>query len=137
MQWRQGVRDVRYLIDILRILENKMPVRNAEWEVSVQDVSAMLDSRQPLMLIDVREPNEYQLCNIEAAQLFPLGELLNRAAEIRTLAAGRPVVAYCHLGWRSLAAASLLRESGIPDVKSMAGGIDEWSCAIDPAVPRY
>jgi rhodanese-related sulfurtransferase len=114
-----------------------MPVRNAEWEVSVQDVKAMLDARQPLLLIDVREPDEYRIGRIDGAMLIPLGELPNRIADIRQLADGRPVVAHCHHGGRSLSAASLLREAGIDGARSMAGGIDEWSCVIDPSVPRY
>ena len=114
-----------------------MPVRHPEWEISVHEVKALLDSRQPVLLIDVREHGEHQICKIDGAQLIPLGELHIRAADIREAAAGRPVIAHCHHGGRSLSAASLLREAGIPGVKSMAGGIDEWSCVIDSTVPRY
>lgn len=114
-----------------------MPVRHPEWEISVQDVKALLDAKQPMLLLDVREPGEHHICKIDGAQLVPLGELQNRAADIRNAAAGRPVIAHCHHGGRSLSAASLLREAGIPGVKSMAGGIDEWSCVIDSTVPRY
>ena len=114
-----------------------MPVRNSEWEVSVQDVKNLLDANEPVLLIDVREPDEHRICKIEGAELIPLGELQNRAADIRRLAAERPVIAHCHHGGRSLRAASLLREAGIPGAKSMAGGIDEWSCVIDTSVLRY
>lgn len=114
-----------------------MPVRNAEWECSVEEVKQALASGKPMLLIDVREPDEHRICRIDGAVLIPLGQLPQKAEEIRELAAGRPVVAHCHHGGRSLSAAAVLRESGIAGVKSMAGGIDEWSLRIDPAVPRY
>ncbi len=114
-----------------------MPVRNPEWEVSVSDVKRMLDEKAPFVLIDVREPDEHRLCRIDGAHLVPLSELATRADEVRRIAGGRPIVTHCHHGGRSLSAAAALREAGMADVKSMAGGIDEWSCAVDPRVPRY
>lgn len=114
-----------------------MPVRNPEWEVSVRDVKAMLDSKASFVLIDVREPDEHRICRIEGAQLIPLGELANHAAMIREKADGKPVIAHCHHGGRSLTAASILREAGVAGAKSMAGGIDEWAIAIDSGVARY
>ncbi|MFO0973214.1 MAG: rhodanese-like domain-containing protein [Phycisphaerae bacterium] len=114
-----------------------MPVRNAEWEVSVAEVKRALESGAPLLLIDVREPDEHRTCRIDGALLVPLGELANRMAELKRLAAGKTVVAHCHHGGRSLSAAATLREAGLAGVKSMAGGIDEWSMLIDASVPRY
>lgn len=114
-----------------------MPVRNPEWEVSVVDVKAMLDSKAAFVFIDVREPDEHRICRIDGANLIPLGELANHAATIREKADGKPVIAHCHHGGRSLKAASILREAGIAGAKSMAGGIDEWAIAIDSSVPRY
>jgi len=114
-----------------------MPVRHPEWEVSVQDVKSRFDAKEPFVLIDVREHDEFRFCCIEGAVHFPLDELPNRMADILELADGKPVITHCHHGGRSLRAASFLREAGIADARSMAGGIDEWACVIDPAVPRY
>ncbi len=114
-----------------------MPVRNPEWEVSVVEVKAMLDSRASFVFIDVRETHEHQICRIDGANLIPLGELANHAEMIREKAGGKPVIAHCHHGGRSLKAASILREAGVVGAKSMAGGIDEWAIAIDSGVTRY
>lgn len=108
-----------------------------QWEVTVQDVKQRLDARAPLVLIDVRETHEHQTCRISAAKLIPLGEMPDRLEELRSLAETGPLVCHCHHGGRSLRAAAFLRSAGIEDVKSMFGGIDEWSAAIDPSVPRY
>ena len=110
---------------------------NREWEVSVHDVRAMRDSRSPHLLIDVREPHEFAVCRVDGALLAPLRELPARVEEIRDLADGRPVVCLCHHGGRSLRAAAILRQAGIGDARSMAGGIDAWSVLVDPTVPRY
>jgi len=114
-----------------------VPVTNAEWEVSVDDVKARLDRGEPLLLIDVREPDEHQFCRIEGARLVPLDRLASEAQQIMQWADDRPVVLHCHRGRRSLTAAAILRECGLADAWSMAGGIDEWSRRIDPTVPQY
>jgi len=85
----------------------------------------------------VREPEEHQLCRIPGAKLIPLGDIPNRLNEIRALADQGPLVLHCHHGKRSMNATVFLRNNGIEDVKSMAGGIDEWSAQIDPSVPKY
>lgn len=110
---------------------------NAEWEVSVQQTRQMLDAGDGLVLLDVRNPDEHATCRIRGAVLVPLPDLANRLDELRDLVAGKTVVAHCHHGGRSLKAAAMLREAGLGQVKSMAGGIDAWSREIDPSVPRY
>lgn len=107
------------------------------WEVSVQDVKAMLDRGDPLVLIDVRQPEEYELCRIDSALHYPLPGLKSKAHEIAELAKDRPIFTYCHHGHRSVQAAVFLREAGLGRVMSMAGGIDAWSAQIDSAMPRY
>ncbi|MCK6484038.1 MAG: hypothetical protein HUU22_16780 [Phycisphaerae bacterium] len=110
---------------------------DAAWEVTVEDVKRMMDQRIPFLLIDVREPEEHKTCRVDGAALMPLGELPQRVDEIMRRADGRPIVTHCHHGGRSLKAAVFLRGAGIENVRSMAGGIDEWSVRIDPRVPRY
>lgn len=113
-----------------------MPDINAEWEVSVQDVKRGLADRS-IVLVDVREADEHRLCRIDGAVLVPLSEIEQRVEEVRAAAGGKPVVCHCHHGGRSLRATAFLRSAGMADVKSMAGGIDEWAEHIDPKVPRY
>lgn len=107
------------------------------WEVSVSDVDAMRKRGEAFLLLDVRQPEEFAICKIEGAQLIPLHDLESRVDDVKRLAAGKAVVTQCHHGGRSLSAAAILRKAGLADVKSMAGGIDQWSLQIDAKVPRY
>jgi len=103
-------------------------------EITPADVKARMDRGEQLVLIDVREPWEHQVCRIEGAKLVPLGSL---AASLQTLPDVDEVICYCHHGMRSLDAAAWLRFQGIEKAKSLAGGIERWSVEIDPKVPRY
>jgi rhodanese-related sulfurtransferase len=105
-------------------------------QIHPTDVKAKLDAGEPLLLVDVRQPEEYAICRIEGGVLIPLGELTARAGELDP-PAGATVVVYCHHGVRSLSGAALLTHAGLPNVVSMAGGIEAWSRLVDPAVPRY
>ena len=106
------------------------------WEVTVKDVKEKLEAGTPFLLLDCREPSEFQTAKIEGATLIPMGEIPNRVGE---LAAHRelPLIVHCHHGGRSLRVARWLRAQGFPQAQSMAGGIDAWSIEIDPQVPRY
>ena len=97
-------------------------------------VKARLDSGEDLQLIDVREPQEYQICHIPQARLIPLGELPKRLHELDR---SRPIVVHCKTGGRSAKAADLLRQNGFTGVLNMTGGILAWSDKVDPAVPKY
>lgn len=104
-------------------------------EVTVEEVRALLDTGEPIVLLDVRRPEEHAHVNIGGV-LIPLHELPERLGEL----AGHldaHVIAYCHHGVRSLHAAQLLRENGFEHAQSMSGGIDAWSLRIDPSKPRY
>ena len=105
-------------------------------EVGVQEVKRMLDAGEKFLLLDVRQPKEYDTARIPGAMLLPLSELPKRVEELRAYV-GQPIVTHCHKGMRSLQAAQWLRSQGFADTRSMAGGIEEWSLKIDPKVPRY
>jgi adenylyltransferase/sulfurtransferase len=105
-------------------------------EVSAADVQGMLESGAEFLLLDVREPHEFETTRIEGSQLLPLGELEGRISEIEQWKA-RPVVVHCHLGGRSAKACELLRGKGFADVKNLNGGIDAWSLTVDAGVSRY
>ena len=86
------------------------------------------------LLLDVREPHEWEIAHIGGAQLIPLGELPGRLAEIDPHA---PVVTYCHRGMRSMRALEILRGAGFGNVRSLDGGIDSWARVVDPEMDRY
>jgi len=104
-------------------------------QIHPTELKRMLDAGAPVMLVDVRQPEEHAYCALPGSVLIPLGELPARTAEVNP--GGALVVVYCHHGIRSLSGAALLRAAGLPDVASLSGGIDAWSALIDPAVPRY
>jgi adenylyltransferase/sulfurtransferase len=108
-------------------------------EVSASDtnpveVKHMLDQGEKFLLLDVREPHEYLICNIPTAKLIPLGELQKRANELDTAV---PIVTYCKTGNRSGKAVNQLKELGFKKVRNMAGGILAWSDKVDSSVPKY
>ncbi len=105
-----------------------------DMQISVKDVNERIARGEKLMLVDVREQWEYDLCKIPGAKLIPLGAL---PANLITLLDADNVICYCHHGIRSLDAAVWLRQQGVESAKSMAGGIERWSVEIDPQVPRY
>lgn len=105
-------------------------------EISVQDLHAKLAAGDQVYLLDVRQAWEHEIAALPGSVLTPLDQLPALVAGL-TPPEGAEVVAYCHHGMRSLAAAAFLESAGFPGVASLAGGIDEWSRAIDPKVPRY
>ncbi len=89
-----------------------------------------------LLLLDVREPEEYERAHIEGARLLPLGELSGRLSELADWKA-RPLVVHCHKGGRSSKACAQLAAAGFSKVFNLAGGIDAWSLSVDAGTPRY
>lgn len=106
-------------------------------EIHPAEVKDRLDSGERLTLIDCREPGEHAITRIEGAELIPMNTTPSRLREIETMAADSLVVVFCHHGMRSLSVVDWLRRQGVANCSSMAGGIDLWSLAVDPAVPRY
>ena len=97
------------------------------------EVHKLMQAGERFLLLDCREPWEYQTARIEGATLIPMRDIQQKVDEIPK---DRPVVVYCHAGIRSFNAASWLKQQGI-NALSMSGGIDQWSREIDPKVPRY
>jgi rhodanese-related sulfurtransferase len=106
-------------------------------EVTPAEVKRRLDSGERLFLLDVREPYEHQQSNIPAARLIPMRTVPANLPDIEGMSDEGPVVVFCHHGMRSMQVVNWLREQGIPNCQNMAGGIDRWSCEVDPGVPRY
>jgi rhodanese-related sulfurtransferase len=103
-------------------------------QIQPAELKKMLDAGAPVLLVDVRQPEEHAYCALPGSVLIPLGELMARVEEVRP--DGAAVVVYCHHGVRSLSGAAILHRAGIEAV-SLAGGIDRWSLTVDPNVPRY
>lgn len=103
-------------------------------DISPQELKAALDRGEALVIVDVREPQEYQINRIPGSVLIPLGQIPHRLEEIdRSLL----VVCQCKSGIRSARAAAFLRASGFPRVRNLTGGILAWIDQVDPAQPKY
>ena len=105
-------------------------------EMTVFELKAKMDRKENFVLLDVREPFEYEAAKIPGSRLIPLGELEQRLGELESFK-DKEIVAHCKMGGRSLKAAELLRRSGFKKVWNVVGGITEWSNKIDPSVPKY
>lgn len=103
-------------------------------EISVTDLKKRLDQGDPLVLVDVRETHEYQICHLENAVLMPLSDF---ASHMSGLDSANEIVLYCHHGVRSRNALEFLRTAGFSKLRNMRGGIDAWARQVDPKMPRY
>ncbi|GAB4468319.1 MAG: rhodanese-like domain-containing protein [Burkholderiaceae bacterium] len=92
------------------------------------------ETRPQPLLLDVREPWEFQICRIEGSKLIPIRTL---AARLDELDRERPIVCVCHHGNRSAHVAIFLMHQGFADVYNLTGGVDAWSRQVDPAMPVY
>ena len=115
-----------------------MPETALPLETTPQDIQGRLAAGEKLLLIDVREPAEFQLASIQGAELIPMRTVPAQLQRLEAAAdEAAALIVYCHHGVRSLNVVSWLREQGVSGCQSMAGGIDRWSLQIDPSVPRY
>ncbi|MBI4499637.1 MAG: molybdopterin-synthase adenylyltransferase MoeB [Gemmatimonadetes bacterium] len=103
-------------------------------EITAEDLAREMEQNPDLVLIDVREPHEWEICHIEGARLMPLSELPSRLNEID---GHKEVVLHCHHGVRSMRALEVLRAAGFSKVRNLMGGIDAWAVNNDPEMPRY
>jgi sulfur-carrier protein adenylyltransferase/sulfurtransferase len=113
--------------------EEAVPVTNGIPEMTPRELKTRLDRGDDLYILDVREPHEYQICNLRG-NLIPLGQLPNRVNELDS---SREIVAHCRSGKRSADAVEFLRKAGFQKVWNLKGGILAWSDEVDPSVPKY
>jgi sulfur-carrier protein adenylyltransferase/sulfurtransferase len=111
----------------------------AEKEMDVPTITASelrekLDRKEKFVLVDVREPYEYDICNIPGSKLIPLGELPARLSELDS---ADDIVLHCKVGGRSAKALKILQEAGFRKLSNLRGGITAWSDEVDPSVPKY
>jgi adenylyltransferase/sulfurtransferase len=105
-----------------------------EVEITPAALRAERERNPKLLLLDVREPFEWELAHLEGARLIPLGTLPRR---LRELDGHAEIVAYCHHGIRSERAVEILRAAGFSGARSLRGGVDAWARDVDPGIPRY
>ena len=107
-------------------------------EITPAEVKAGLDRGEHIRLIDVREPEEHAICQIEGAELIPMRTIPQHLQDLDSGdPAGTLLCIFCHHGVRSLNVVDWLRRQDVTNCRSMAGGIDRWSREIDPGVRRY
>jgi len=102
-------------------------------EITPRELKQRLDRGDDLFVLDVREPHEFQICNLNG-YLIPLGDLPRRVHELDS---SREIVAHCRSGKRSADAVEFLRKAGFRKIWNLKGGILAWSDEVDPSVPKY
>ena len=117
-------------------MNDSPPTPPLPMEIDVAAVKQMLDRDEEFLLVDCREPAEYDFCRIDGAELVPMNETPDRVSEWDQYR-DCTIVIYCHLGIRSLQVASWLRMEGFKKCRSMTGGIEAWSQKVDSSIPRY
>ena len=105
-----------------------------EGDMTVTELKARIDSGDAPLIVDVREPAEFEICRIPGAVLIPLQQLPSRLAE---LDASKEIVLQCKVGGRSASATAFLRRAGFARARNLTGGILAWIDQVDPSQPKY
>jgi len=105
-----------------------------EFEIAPVDLKQRIERGEDLVLLDVREPQEWEICRLNGATLIPLSRLPYALGELST---ADEIVAYCRMGGRSRKALQILQEAGFRKVRNLTGGINAWAESVDPSIPRY
>jgi adenylyltransferase/sulfurtransferase len=125
--------DYQQFCGIAPATEEEKTVKNGIPQITVTELKKRIDSGENFVLLDVREPFEYQIANI-GGKLIPQNDVPQRLGEIDR---DRPVVVHCKAGGRSQRIAEFLKQSGYNDVVNVSGGILAWADQVDPSVPKY
>ncbi|KTG16172.1 MULTISPECIES: rhodanese-like domain-containing protein [unclassified Guyparkeria] len=104
--------------------------------ITAKELATWLDDRASTapVLLDVREPWEYQLCHIDGSRTMPMNTV---PAHVEQLEPDRPIVCICHHGMRSMQVALFLEQQGFSDVINLTGGVDAWAAQVDSGMPTY
>jgi adenylyltransferase/sulfurtransferase len=114
--------------------EAAQPAADSQGETTVEELKSRLDRREKVFILDVRNPEEYQICRIPGSMLLPLPELPQRFGELDR---AREMVVHCKSGMRSAKAIQFLRQQGFSKLKNLKGGILAWADKVDPSMPKY
>src|SRR5581483_7395505 len=109
---------------------------NTDWEITPQQLKERLDKGDKITIIDVREPHEWQIANLEkyGAKLIPLGTVPDRVHELNS---ADEIVVHCKMGGRSAKAYEFLKQAGFKKIQNLRGGITAWADTVDPSMPKY
>jgi molybdopterin/thiamine biosynthesis adenylyltransferase/rhodanese-related sulfurtransferase len=102
--------------------------------ITATELKTRIDRKDKFVLVDVREPFEYDISRIPGSKLIPLGELPARLSELDS---ADEIVLHCKVGGRSAKALRVLQEAGFRKLNNLQGGITAWSDDVDPSVPKY
>jgi adenylyltransferase/sulfurtransferase len=105
-----------------------------DWDITATELAQSIRQAHRLRLVDVREPHELEISQIEGAELIPLGQLASRLSELDS---AEEIVLFCKAGTRSARALELLVSAGFRKVKNLKGGINAWAREVDPSQPIY
>lgn len=105
-----------------------------ECEITVPQLYEEIGQNEQLVLLDVREPHEFEFCKIDNSRLIPMGQLEGRLNELDRQS---NIVVICRTGVRSAAVTRFLIDSGFSRVRNLVGGVMAWADLIDPSMPRY
>jgi adenylyltransferase/sulfurtransferase len=125
--------DYQQFCGIAPSIQEEIGIMNGVPQLTAAEVKRRIDAGDDLLILDVREPFEYQIANI-GGMLIPLGQIPHRLHEIDR---EREIVVHCKFGARSQRIAEFLRQSGYSKVSNLAGGIMAWSDQVDSSLPRY
>ena len=105
-----------------------------DWDITAEELAVQLKEGAEIRLIDVREPHEQEISNLEGSDLIPLGQFASRLSELDS---AEEIVLFCKSGTRSTRALEILVSAGFKKVKNLKHGINAWATAIDPSLPLY
>ncbi|HZO05054.1 MAG TPA: molybdopterin-synthase adenylyltransferase MoeB [Solirubrobacterales bacterium] len=108
----------------------------SDWEITPAELKAKLDRGEEVTIIDVREPHEWQIANLEnyGSKLIPLGQFPARLNELNS---AEEIVVHCKMGGRSAKAYEALKQAGFKKIKNLKGGITAWADQVDRSMPKY
>ncbi|MGB8889934.1 MAG: rhodanese-like domain-containing protein [Candidatus Korobacteraceae bacterium] len=106
-----------------------------DYEIAVEELRSLLEGKSDVVVLDVREPWEFETAKIASSRHIPMGDIPARFNQ--ELDPEDHIVVVCHHGVRSMNVTAWLRQQGFEKVQSLRGGIDRWAREIDPKVPIY
>jgi len=125
---------IKKLIDYEQFCGTRRQSDDSNLDIDPVELKESMSHGAKMILLDVREPYEYEICHIRGSKLIPLGELSKRLHELEK---DREIVVYCHHGNRSATAMNLLRKEGYTNSRNLKGGIDAWRVRVDPTMRSY
>ena len=104
--------------------------------ITVMDLKSRMDRNEDFILIDVREPNEYEILNIPGAVLIPKQNFLDGSV-LEKLPQDKQIILHCKSGARSAECLAVIKQAGFADAVHVGGGVLAWQKQIDPSLPTY